>query len=74
MCLINNQVDISYVFSLAEEENKTGEKVNKEVQLKTEDNSHLFSKNELFKIAFCAFLNSSIKIVYLKLISPPPKL
>lgn len=72
--MMNHQVDISYIFSLAEEENKKGEKAGKEVELDKGSNSDLFLENELFKIAFFAFVNLSIKTIYLNLISPPPKL
>lgn len=72
--IMNHEVDISYIFSLAEEENKKGEKVGKEVELDTGSNSDVFFGNELFKITFFAFFNLSIKAIYLNLISPPPKL
>lgn len=69
VCIINDQVDIAYAFSLAEEENKTA----KEVKLDTDIGGSFFSIFEAYEITLFAHLNQAIKPVYLNLISPPPK-
>lgn len=67
---MDHQVDVSYVFSLAEEENKKS----KEVELYAELRNNIFSALDIFKRTFIEYGNLTIKPVYLNLISPPPKL
>lgn len=68
--IINHHADLSYVFSLAEEENKKS----KEVELYAELQNHPLSIIDIFDDHFVEHGNQSIKPGYLSLISPPPKL
>ena len=67
--IINHQVDVSFVFSLAEEETKKG----KEVELFSDYKNNDFPVVDIFKGAFFEYDKLSFNPVYLNLISPPPK-
>jgi len=68
--IINHQIDVSYVFSLAEEENKKS----KEVELYSETKIYPLYSGDIFVQSFVEYGNQLIKAVYLSLIPPPPKL
>lgn len=69
VCVVVDQVNIAYAFSLAEEENKTA----KEVDLNNDIERSFLPIYEVSPISFFAHLNLAVKPVYLNLISPPPK-
>ena len=68
--IINHQVDVSFVFNMAEEETKKA----KEVELFSDFKNNDFPGIDILKGAFFEYGNLSFNPVYLNLISPPPKL